>query len=99
MFTEFPSNPLLKTPDLRQLRALADEYGFLVVADDTIGNFGNVDLLKDGVADVICTSLTKLFSGTGNVMAGSCVISGDGGRAEELVSAMQVRRPPLVSAV
>ena len=80
--TEFPSNPLLNIPDLLKLRALADEYNFLLVVDDTIGNFANVDLLKDGVADVICTSLTKLFNGRGDAIAGSVVV-GEGGRHSE----------------
>ena len=68
LFTEFPSNPLLRSPDLARLRALADKYDFLVVIDDTIGNFVNVETLP--FADIVVTSLTKLFSGDSNVMGG-----------------------------
>jgi cystathionine gamma-synthase len=76
LFTEIPSNPLLQTPDFRRLRELANEYDFCLVVDDTIGNFCNVNLLEDaGGADVVCTSLTKLFSGCGDAMAGSLVVN------------------------
>jgi len=73
VFTEVPSNPLLQCPDLEALRNLADEYDFCVVVDDTIGNFLNVDLIESGLADAVCTSLTKLVSGRGDAIAGSVV--------------------------
>ena len=73
LITEFPSNPLLNCPDLHKLRSLADEYDFAVVVDDTIGNFANIDLIQSGLADVVCTSLTKLFNGRGDAMAGSVI--------------------------
>lgn len=66
LFCEIPSNPLLATPDLRRIRALADKYDFVVACDETLGTFINVDLLP--YADVIMTSLTKIFSGASNVM-------------------------------
>ncbi|KAJ2374049.1 Cystathionine gamma-synthase, partial [Coemansia sp. RSA 2603] len=43
IFTECPSNPLLKTADLSRLRSLADQYGAALVVDETIGSFPNVD--------------------------------------------------------
>lgn len=73
LITEFPSNPLLNCPDLYKLRALADEFDFALVVDDTIGNFANLDLVKSGLADAVCTSLTKLFNGRGDAMAGSVI--------------------------
>lgn len=73
VFTEVPSNPLLQCPDLYRLRQLADEYDFLLVVDDTISNFLNINVLESGLADVICSSLTKLVSGRGDAMAGSVV--------------------------
>ena len=73
VFTEVPSNPLLQCPDLEALRDLADTHGFCVVVDDTIGNFLNVDLIESGLADVVCTSLTKLISGRGDAIAGSVI--------------------------
>lgn len=68
LFCEFPGNPLLKSPDLRRIRRLADEYDFAVVVDETIGNFMNVHILP--AADIMVSSLTKVFSGDSNVMGG-----------------------------
>ena len=68
LFTEFPGNPLLKSPNLLRIRQLADKYDFGVVVDETIGNFVNVHVLP--YADVVVSSLTKVFSGDSNVMGG-----------------------------
>ena len=68
LFCEFPGNPLLKTPDLCRIRTLADRYDFAVVVDETIGNFVNVHVLP--YADVVVSSLTKVFTGECNVMGG-----------------------------
>jgi cystathionine gamma-synthase len=68
LFCEFPGNPLLKSPDLARIRLLADKYGFAVVVDETIGNFLNVNVLP--YADIVVSSLTKVFSGASNVMGG-----------------------------
>ncbi|KAL0959678.1 hypothetical protein HGRIS_011377 [Hohenbuehelia grisea] len=68
LFTEFPSNPLLRSADLPRLRALADKYDFLIVVDETIGNLVNVQVLP--YADIVVSSLTKIFSGDCNVMGG-----------------------------
>jgi cystathionine gamma-synthase len=75
LFTEVPSNPLLQCPDLERLRELADKYDFCLVVDDTIGNFLNIDMIESGLADAVCTSLTKLVSGRGDAMAGSVVVN------------------------
>lgn len=69
LFCEFPSNPLLRSPDLVKLRELANEYGFYLIVDETIGNFVNVEVLE--WADIVVSSLTKVFSGDVNVMGGS----------------------------
>lgn len=68
LFCEFPGNPLLKTPDLRRIRSLADRFDFAVVVDETIGNFVNVHVLP--YADIVVSSLTKVFTGEGNVSGG-----------------------------
>ncbi|OBA23405.1 PLP-dependent transferase [Metschnikowia bicuspidata var. bicuspidata NRRL YB-4993] len=72
-FCECPSNPLLKTPNLKRVRALADKYNFVVVIDETVGNFLNVAVLQ--YADMIVSSLTKIFSGDSNVMGGSLILN------------------------
>ncbi|KAL4973249.1 pyridoxal phosphate-dependent transferase [Aspergillus desertorum] len=76
LFTEFPGNPLLKTPDLKRIRALADNYDFAVVVDETVGNFLNINVLSH--ADIVVSSLTKIFSGDSNVMGGSAVLNPHG---------------------
>lgn len=55
-----------------ELRKLANEFGFVIVVDETIGNFVNVDVLQ--FADIVVSSLTKVFSGETNVMGGRCVL-------------------------
>ncbi|KXX81307.1 putative cystathionine gamma-synthase [Madurella mycetomatis] len=73
LFTEFPGNPLLQSPDLARLHALARKYDFVLVVDDTVGTYANVSVL--GSCDIVCTSLTKMFSGGCNVMGGAAVLS------------------------
>ena len=72
IWCECASNPLLRTPDLCKIRALADKQQVAIVVDDTIGSFANVDLMH--VADIIVTSLTKSFSGFADVMGGRSVL-------------------------
>ncbi|KAK4038550.1 putative cystathionine gamma-synthase/beta-lyase [Parachaetomium inaequale] len=73
LFTEFPGNPLLQSPDLARLHALSRKYNFLLVVDDTVGTYASLSLL--GECDVICTSLTKMFSGECNVMGGAVTLN------------------------
>ncbi|KAL9130013.1 MAG: hypothetical protein Q9217_001697 [Psora testacea] len=73
LFCEFPGNPLLGSPNLAKVREMADKYGFVVVCDDTVGTFVNVNVLP--VVDILVTSLTKIFSGACNVMGGSMVLN------------------------
>lgn len=76
LFAEFPGNPLLKSPDLQRIRKLSLEYDFAVVIDETIGNFINVHVLP--YADIVVSSLTKIFTGECNVMGGSAVFNPQG---------------------
>lgn len=73
IFGEVPSNPLLRCVDTAQVRSLADRAEVPLVLDDTIGTSINVDVAS--VADVVTTSLTKYFSGAGDVLAGSVVLT------------------------
>jgi cystathionine gamma-synthase len=73
LFTELPSNPLLRSVNLPRLRALAHKHDFLIVVDETIGNYVNVDVLP--YADIVVSSLTKVFSGASNVMGGRYIHS------------------------
>jgi cystathionine gamma-synthase len=72
VFTEVPSNPLLRTVDLERVaRACADGATPLVLDDSASGPF-NVDVLR--LADVVTTSLTKWISGEGDIMAGMATV-------------------------
>ena len=73
LFTKFPSNPLSRSPDLERLRILSDKYDFLVIVDDTIGNFNNVETLP--FADIVVTSMTKIFSRDSNIMGGRYAVA------------------------
>ncbi|GJJ14955.1 hypothetical protein Clacol_009225 [Clathrus columnatus] len=84
LFCEFPSNPLLRCPNLQKMRKLADEYDFVIVVDETIGNFVNVRILP--YADIVVSSLTKIFSGDCNVMGGSLILSPSSRHYKELKS-------------
>ena len=87
LFCEFPGNPLLTCPDLRRIRSLADEFGFAVVVDETIGTFANVNVLH--AADIVVTSLTKIFSGDANVMGGAAILNPDGRYYADLKHALK----------
>ncbi|KAI6124400.1 pyridoxal phosphate-dependent transferase [Pisolithus croceorrhizus] len=73
LYTECPSNPRLCVVNIPRLRALADKYDFLIVVDETIGTFANVDLLP--YADIIITSLSKYVGGYATALGGSLVIN------------------------
>jgi len=73
LFTEFPSNPLLRPPDIQRLRTLANKYDFPIIIDETIGNFVNVSVLA--YADIVVSSMSKMFSGRANVTGGSLVLN------------------------
>ncbi|CAG8982526.1 hypothetical protein HYALB_00002306 [Hymenoscyphus albidus] len=75
IWCEFPTNPNLTVPNLFKLRQLADVYGCLLIVDDTIGSFCNVDLFGPSGVDILVTSLTKSFSRIANVMGGSAVLN------------------------
>lgn len=72
LYTEFPGNPLLGSLDLKRIYELSQRFNFHVVVDDTLGTSVNLDLSP--FCDIICTSLTKMFSGACNVMGGCVTI-------------------------
>lgn len=73
IFTEVPANPLLVTPDIARLREVARRRDVPLVIDDTVATWTNVDALP--LADAVCSSLTKFFSGLGDVAGGSVVLN------------------------
>ena len=75
IFCEAPSNPLLRCVDFERLLSIraSSQPGVPLVVDDTIATLANVDAFR--VADLVTTSLTKSFSGVGDVMAGSVILN------------------------
>jgi cystathionine gamma-synthase len=70
-FCEIPGNPLLGSADLRRVSPLLRQNQVPLVADDVVATPINVDL--SGYADLIATSLTKFFVGTGDAMGGALI--------------------------
>jgi cystathionine gamma-synthase len=73
VFCEAPSNPLLSCVPMARLSALLKPHGVPLIIDDTVASVVNVDALK--FADIVTTSLTKSFSGTGDVLAGAVTLN------------------------
>ena len=73
LFVELPGNPLLGSPNVSRLSELSLRHDFPLMIDDTLAACVNLDTLP--LADVVATSLTKYFSGAGNVLAGSLVLN------------------------
>jgi cystathionine gamma-synthase len=88
VITEYPTNPLLWTPNLERLEgAVGGETP--IVVDDTVGTMFNLDdkKLPDSVA-ARATSLTKFFSSVGDAMGGAVVLRRQSPHYEELKAAM-----------
>jgi len=86
VFTEVPSNPLLRTADIPRIAAACKEGGVPLVIDDSTAGPGNTALLE--FADVVTTSLTKWSSGRGDVMAGVAMLRGDSPFAGDLAASL-----------
>ena len=82
IYTEVPSNPLLRTADLPAVAELTRQHGVPLVIDDTVGTVVNVDSFR--FADVVTTSLTKYFSGIGDVMGGAVIVNQESSCADWL---------------
>lgn len=75
IFCEAPSNPLLRCVDFERLLGIHESTRpeTPIVVDDTISTAVHADVMR--VADVVTSSLTKSFSGVGDVLAGSVVLN------------------------
>lgn len=71
VFTEYPLNPLLQRVDFAKVRAAIGTTPLIV--DDTLCAWQGFNTLD--AADIAVTSLTKFFSGIGDVMAGSLILN------------------------
>lgn len=82
VFTELPSNPMLRTVDLERVSQACVESNTPLILDDSASGPINVDSLR--FADVVTSSLTKWISGTGDVMAGMATVRADSRLANDL---------------
>lgn len=71
IFTEFPLNPLLSCVDFDELKAKRGDAPLII--DDTLSSWANFKTLDH--ADIAVSSLTKFFSGIGDVLAGSLILN------------------------
>lgn len=99
VFSEIPSNPLLRTLDLKRLsEACAFSRTPLIIDDSSTGPL-NVDVLPH--CDILTSSLTKWVSGVGDVMAGALTISSHSqlaGDLKESIAADSTECAPLYIA-
>ena len=82
VFTEVPSNPLLRTIDLHRVAKACEDSGTPLIIDDSSTGPLNVDALR--FADVVTSSLTKWISGEGDVMAGMATVRTNSPVAENM---------------
>ncbi|MDP4626494.1 MAG: PLP-dependent transferase [Akkermansiaceae bacterium] len=82
VFTEIPSNPLLRTLDLKRVSESCRFSRTPLVLDDSSVGPLNVDVLP--LADILTSSLTKWVSGAGDVMAGALTINTNSPHANDL---------------
>ncbi len=73
VFAEVPSNPLLSCVPVDALADRLRAGGIPLVLDDTVATVVNLDALA--AADLVTTSLTKAFSGVGDVIAGAVTLN------------------------
>ena len=84
---EAPGNPLVQTPDVAAVAALARKHGVRVVIDPAISSPFNVDVLR--YADLVAFSLTKYAAHTGDVMMGAVVVNPSGPDADAMRAALR----------
>lgn len=72
IWTETPSNPLLKITDLRALAKLASKYQALLVVDSTVATPVATRPIELGV-DLVVHSLSKYIGGHGDAIGGAVV--------------------------
>lgn len=87
VFVEVPSNPLLRTPPLKEIFEACQASNTPLFVDDTICSHHNVEVLS--LCDAVTTSLTKWISGKGDVMAGATRINPDSAFKTELIEFFQ----------
>lgn len=88
VFTEFPTNPLIDCVDLEALSKLCRSNKVALVIDDTLSTWANVSTISH--ADIVVSSLTKFFSGIGDVLAGSLILNSNSPLYDKLKSKLGI---------
>ncbi len=86
VYTEVPSNPLLRTANIAEISPILRENNVPLVIDDAVATGQSVESFR--FADVVATSLTKSFSGGGDVAGGAVLLHPDSPFYEILKSAL-----------
>jgi cystathionine gamma-lyase len=76
IWLESPTNPLLKTTDIRALGDLCKKHGILLVVDSTFMSPYLQQALKIG-ADVVVHSMTKFIAGHSDVLMGCAMTNNE----------------------
>tara|TARA_Y100001978_G_scaffold203422_1_gene229172 strand:+ start:1598 stop:3064 length:1467 start_codon:yes stop_codon:yes gene_type:complete len=95
LIIELPSNPMLKCVDIKKISKIANKLNIPIICDDTIGSNLNIDSLS--YSDIVFTSLTKIFAGSGEVLAGSLILNPKGKWIEKFKKALSEIEIPKLS--
>lgn len=91
--TEFPTNPLLQSCELEEVKVLCDQVDALLIVDPTMASPKNAKVAHLG--DVLVNSLTKYACAEGDNMIGSLVFPEHSNRGSELFeSTKNILSPP-----
>ena len=73
VFLEYPSNPLLLRADIKKIALICKRNKIPFIVDTSMDATEQFKVLP--YADIIVTSLTKMTSGSGEVMGGACILN------------------------
>jgi cystathionine gamma-synthase len=90
---EIPTNPLIQTPDVPAVSALARKHGARVILDPSMASAFDVEVLRH--ADVVALSLTKYTASAGDLTAGLVVVNPDRPDAATLRAAIARKIEPV----
>jgi cystathionine gamma-synthase len=93
VIAEIPTNPLVQTPDVSAITALAGQHGAAVILDPSIASPYSLDVLPH--ADVVVASLTKYAANAGDLVAGLVVVNPNSPFASPLRRSVAAKIEPL----
>ena len=95
LIIELPSNPMLRCVDVKKIARIASKLKIPIITDDTIGCNININSLEN--SDIVFTSLTKIFSGSGDILAGSLILNPKSKWIDKFVKALDEINVPKLS--